>query len=229
MINKLPPWIIAGGFILTLNAGLVNATTLSGFTGTPVSHMTGTVSNLARTLVQSPSQAGDWLFLLLFFIAGAVTSGLIIGPEQLRFGRRYGVALLVQSGLLCLSWVLFSTGRMWGEFLAAMACGLQNAMVSTYSGATIRTTHMTGIVSDIGSIIGNGLRTRKFERKKFLLLLELLAGFLSGSALGTWLEHQWSWNALLLPMGLAALAGAGYLSWRMSRHGSDNIIPHSPS
>ena len=34
-----------------------------------------------------------------------------------------------------------------------MACGLQNSMIATYSGSVIRTTHLTGLVSDIGATI----------------------------------------------------------------------------
>jgi uncharacterized membrane protein YoaK (UPF0700 family) len=43
-------------------------------------------------------------------------------------------------------------------FWASAACGLQNAMVSTYSGAIIRTTHITGTVTDLGAMIGQYLR-----------------------------------------------------------------------
>ena len=38
--------------------------------------------------------------------------------------------------------------------LVAAACGLQNAMCTSHFGAIIRTTHLTGTVTDIGSTLG---------------------------------------------------------------------------
>ena len=45
-----------------------------------------------------------------------------------------------------------------------MACGLQNSMVATYSGAVIRTTHLTGLTSDMGAAIGNWLAGRPVNK-----------------------------------------------------------------
>ena len=42
-------------------------------------------------------------------------------------------------------------------------------MVATYSGAVIRTTHLTGLTSDMGSAIGNWLAGREINKKTFVL------------------------------------------------------------
>jgi uncharacterized membrane protein YoaK (UPF0700 family) len=51
-----------------------------------------------------------------------------------------------------------------GAYLVCLGCGLQNGMCTTFSGAVIRTTHVSGILTDIGLIIGQAIfhqRTRK--------------------------------------------------------------------
>lgn len=40
----------------------------------------------------------------------------------------------------------------------AVACGMQNGMVTTWSGAVVRTTHFTGTITDTGLVIGHWLR-----------------------------------------------------------------------
>lgn len=80
--------------------------------------------------------------MLIAFCVGAMLSGLVIQDQTLKLGRRYGVALALEAALLLLAIPLFKQQQMQGALLAAMACGLQNAMVTTYSGARVRTTHL---------------------------------------------------------------------------------------
>lgn len=84
------------------------------------------------------------------FFAGCVGSGLIIRHKELRSGYPYGIALMFECGLLVTACYLLRHESMDGAYFAAMACGLQNRMATTYSGAVIRTTHVTGIVTDLG-------------------------------------------------------------------------------
>jgi uncharacterized membrane protein YoaK (UPF0700 family) len=44
-----------------------------------------------------------------------------------------------------------------------MACGLQNAMATGYSGAVIRTTHVTGIVTALGIAVGLAARRERVD------------------------------------------------------------------
>ena len=89
------------------------------------------------------------LCILAAFFLGCLASGAIIRQSSLRLGRRYGVALTVEAGLLLLAGLFLRREANVGDYLAAMACGLQNAMVTTYSGSARRTTHITGMVTDL--------------------------------------------------------------------------------
>ena len=75
------------------------------------------------------------LAILAAFFLGCLVSGALIRQSSLRLGRRYGVALSVESALLLAAVYFLRRGANTGDYLAAAACGLQNAMVSTYSGS----------------------------------------------------------------------------------------------
>lgn len=50
-------------------------------------------------------------------------------------------------------------------------------MITTYSGAIIRTTHMSGIITDLGIMIGALLKGTPFDRRKAKLLMFIIGGF----------------------------------------------------
>ncbi|WP_156312572.1 DUF1275 family protein [Marinagarivorans algicola] len=62
--------------------------------------------------------------------------------------------------------------------MASSACGLQNALITIYSGAVIRTTHTTGIFTDLGIMLGSKLRGEPFDKRKALLFLVIICGLL---------------------------------------------------
>ena len=92
--------------------------------------------------------------LVLSFLIGAYACGLLIDKNQVHFlGKAfYGLALVLNSSLLVSA--AFIPGRLLPVCLVAAACGLQNAMCTSHFGAIIRTTHVTGTVTDIGSTLG---------------------------------------------------------------------------
>ena len=219
MIRQLPRWIWLGAAILAFSAGLINAVAFSGFSHNAVTHVTGTVTKSAIALA-----SGDFTAyflstgLIMAFGAGAVISGIIIGNEHLRLGRRYGLALMLESSLLFLSYYLFTHNIREGELFASAACGLQNAMVATYSGNAIRTTHMTGVVSDLGSIVGNFLARRHVDVRQFFLLSIVFVHFYVGGMLGTYLFRTFAFGAILVPATLTLVTGVAYFIYRVHKH-----------
>ena len=155
MISRLPPWVETGAFTLAFAAGSVNAVGLLGFSHQAVSHLTGTSTLLGLGMAQLDYSSSVHLLLVIFsFVAGAAFSGFLIDSSALQPGRRYGVALLLESALLLLAMFALQNNSVAGHYLASAACGLQNAMVTTYSGAIIRTTHVSGLFTDLGLMLG---------------------------------------------------------------------------
>lgn len=209
------PWVAAGGAALAAVAGFVNACLLSAFQ-VPVSHMTGAVSRLGRDV--ATGDATDLLTVLGIvagFAVGAVLSGAILGDAMLRPGRRYGVVLLLEGAVLAAAAALLGGHTTAGVALAALACGLQNAMASSYYGLVLRTTHVTGIVTDLGVLLGQRLRGRRVPRWKALLLGALVAGFFAGGVGGVAGVAALGPAALALPAGACLVGGTAYLVGRL--------------
>lgn len=208
MMQRLPRWVEWGGFLLAMNAGYINAVGVLGFRHQAVSHLTGISTYFSIELVnQDVWQVLHLLWVILFFVLGAVLSGMLIGNEALRIGRRYHVALWIEAGLLAVAVWLLNHGWQSGQWLASAACGLQNAMTSTFSGAVVRTTHVSGLFTDIGIALGLRLRGQAVDRRRLLLYTLLIAGFICGGVLGAWGYLHWHFNALLLPaVHVAALS-----------------------
>lgn len=220
MLTKpVPLWIQVGGFILAAIGGCINAVALLCVRSHAVSHMSGTVTNLGMELAQSHVAAHAHLarhaaLIIIFFFLGSVLSGIVIRQSTLKAGRRYGAALIVEGVLLAMSAYLLRHESDGGLYTAAMACGLQNGMATSYSGAVIRTTHMTGIVTDLGIAIGLTARGLKADWRRMRLYLVLLAGFLTGGLLGTYGYLDIGCDTLLAPAALAGVTGIGYTVWK---------------
>lgn len=187
---------------LTFVAGAVNA---GGFlaVGQYTSHMTGIVSAIADHLVLGTYAVAILGALsLVAFVAGAATSAILINWGRRHTRRKqyaYPVALEALL-LLCFGLLGFTTGSIVHDLPLALPflcflMGLQNATITKLSGARIRTTHLTGMVTDIGIEIGKLLYLHRnrgrlahlslvADRGKLTLLAILVAMFLFGGVVG---------------------------------------------
>lgn len=200
MISKLPKWIEYGAFVLAFVAGCINAIGLLGFEHQSVSHVSGTATLLGTHILGGSLKVAIHLAgILLAFFLGACLSGFLLHGSSLKLGRHYDTALVIEALLIFMSWYLLSTGSFYGHFTASMACGLQNALVTTYSGAIIRTTHLTGIFTDLGIMCGSVLRGDSFDKRKAILFLLIVIGFIVGGTLGAYLFAVFQFKALLVP------------------------------
>lgn len=215
--QPVPRWIPLGGFTLTCAAGIINAVGFLGVGHEALSHMSGNVSLLGlHTAAGAAPLAFRAFLLVLCFFAGSLLSGMIVRQNTLKLGRPYGVALGVESALLIGATYFLRHGVTFGDYLAAMACGLQNALATTYSGAVIRTTHITGILTDVGIAIGHWARRHAVDWRRVRLYLVLLAGFTVGGVLGALSFQRWRYDTLLIPAALVAVGAVA--SELLARH-----------
>jgi uncharacterized membrane protein YoaK (UPF0700 family) len=158
-LDKSRPEVFYYSFIggLTFLAGAVNicAIALFGFT---VSHYTGNVSKAAIALGNGEILEFGRLFsyIALFFLGSAI-SGFLFHEKTSDPKRRYAV-LPVLFGIM-----IFSAFRMTKSDTAllqiiALVMGVQNGMFLEVRGILIRTTHMTGYLTDAGFSLGMALR-----------------------------------------------------------------------
>ena len=219
MISQLPQWVWAGAWALAFNAGIVNVVGLLGFEHQAVTHLTGTTSLLGAALVSLDFPAARHFAAVIgSFVAGTVLSGFIIQDSTLQLGRRYGVALLLESLLLCGAVPLLQHRSVFGLYCASGACGLQNAMVSTYSGAVVRTTHLSGMFTDLGIFLGHALRGLPVDARRLRLCYLIISAFLCGGVAGALAFRHLGYPALFIPGGLTASAALAYASQELRHH-----------
>lgn len=190
------------GGLLAFNAGAINA---GGFlvVGMYTSHMTGFASMLADNLVLgNVTLLLGALGTLLAFIAGAATTAVQVNwARQHHLRSEYALPLLLEAGLLLVFGLLGATLNRQTPFavpltvlVLAFTMGLQNAVVSKISASQIRTTHMTGVITDLGIELGkifywNRNQTPadfqvRANRMKLRLYSMLLATFMAGGLVG---------------------------------------------
>jgi uncharacterized membrane protein YoaK (UPF0700 family) len=211
------------GVALAFVAGAINA---GGFLAVHqyTSHLTGAISSAADNLVLGAwDLALDALGAALSFLLGAACTALTVN-----FGRRRGLAseyalpLLFEAVLLLAFGVLgarlASLGALSVPATVMLLCfmmGLQNALITKLSHAEIRTTHLTGIVTDIGIELGRMLYWNRdpaqpkvaANRARLRLLVSLLLGFFSGALAGALgFKHAGYLATLPLACLLCALA-----------------------
>jgi len=218
-----PVWTVVGGLIFSVTAGFVSAVGFLGVHHHGLSHVTGQMTMVSIRLADSGLRAAlKAVWIVLWFFGGAILSGIIIQrPELSRRGRRYGVAMIVEGVVLSVATGLLVRGNDQGEYLAALSLGLQNAMATSYSGAVLRTTHVTGIVTDLGILLGHLVRREPVDARKLGLLSQLLVGFVSGGLVGAVVFHHVGAWSLAVPSGLMLGGGVIFYSTR-------KVLPHRP-
>ena len=183
------------GYALAFVAGAINA---GGFLAVQqyTSHMTGMVSSMADHMALGTFHAAvSALGALASFVAGAACSAILVNfARQHAMHSQFALPLMVEAILLlCFGLVGGHLAVADGFFvsltvmLLAFIMGLQNAVITKLSNAEIRTTHITGIVTDIGIELGKlvyrnaGVRA---NRPRLRLLALLLGSFFVGGVIG---------------------------------------------
>src|SRR4051812_40845722 len=138
--------------------GFTNVVAL-GAMGTLVSNVSGTATWLGEAIGLRDLH-GTLFFgsLLISFVAGAVISALTTETAARRGWRsKYILPIALEAAVLAfvatyLTKHPIAHGEIAHEMacLAAFAMGVQNATITKISGAVVRTTHVTGIFTDVG-------------------------------------------------------------------------------
>ena len=197
------------------------------------SHMSGVVAAMADNLaIGSLLLVFDGTISFLSFLAGAfVTTLLIRWARALALESEYALPLLVEASLLVVfgcTGSVFSGRRVMGTvMLLCFTMGMQNAIITKLSNAVIRTTHLTGMVTDIGIALGRvalpgrgGEVGLEREWSTLRLLSSLVALFFIGGVIGaTGFKHVGFLFTLPLSAGLIVLAAVPVMDDVLRRRG----------
>jgi uncharacterized membrane protein YoaK (UPF0700 family) len=218
--------VVLHWFMLSFNGGFINA---GGFlaTGKFVSHVTGFATLFGVDMTNSDYQAAlGILSVPLFFLIGAFVAGLLIDRplfqnKKPHFDWVMGISafsLFLAAGGGELSW--------FGEFtdvvglkqsylllvLLCLASGLQNGAITSSSGRSVRTTHLTGLTTDLGLGFAR-LMTFDFKSSSFQkevrannLRMGSILAFVIGSAVGAGCFIQLGYKGFIFPMLISMYA-----------------------
>lgn len=225
------------GGVLAFVAGAVNA---GGFLAVQryTSHMTGVISAIADDLVLGQvTLAMAGVSALLAFMFGAACTALMINWARRReLHGEFALPLMVEALLLLVFGLLGANLELLVDvfvpstvLLLCFIMGLQNAVITKVSQAEIRTTHMTGIVTDLGIELGrlfywnrtheaNDRLFVKANRDKLAIHATILGLFFVGGLIGALAFKRVGFSAtmplaaLLMTMALPTLLQD--LRWR---------------
>jgi uncharacterized membrane protein YoaK (UPF0700 family) len=185
---------------LAFQAGAINA---GGFLACHrfVTHTTGFATLFGTELAyKNWFGAVGILSVPIFFLIGSMIAGYFVDHRLLE-GKHpdYPVVLFLMTVFMMIVTVGGLMGA-FGEFgeelaltrdyallaLLTMTCGIQNAMVTSVFGAVIRTTHLTGITTDLGIdlvriMTGTYRHTKSDEIRATWMRIGIIASFVAGS------------------------------------------------
>lgn len=201
--------------ILSGVAGIVNITSILKFK-TLTTNITGHFAFFSEELVlKNYKMAIVYLFYILFFLFGAFISNLIIECIT-RYKKQALYVIPVSIEIFILFTVSLtsslSTIDSFGFSILIVssllfAMGLQNALVTTVSQSVVRTTHLTGLFTDLGIDLSRLLfYNRSIEKiqliKSIYLKLAIIGCFFIGGLLGGFVFSDLELKTLLIPVGL---------------------------
>ena len=182
---------------------IAGATNAGGFlaVGQYTSHMSGILSSVADNLILGQIQlAVAGVALILSFLGGSMTTAWMVNWSQRRQMRSaFARPLLVEAGLLLVFGIFGAAINHFSEFfvpvtvlLLCFIMGLQNAVITKISHAEIRTTHVTGLLTDLGLELGKMFYYNRSaieqkvvaNRRKMRIHGLLVTSFFGGALLG---------------------------------------------
>ncbi len=225
--------------LLCLTAGMVNAAGLLAF-AVLTTNVTGHAALLAQQVAAGEWRAARMVALwLLLFLAGAFFTSFLIGRMGRNKAYAYSLPIMIEMLILLLvagfghtfDHSITSTEYFAGSLLFAM--GMQNALVSVISGSVVRTTHLTGMFTDLGiemyTVFSLQPQHRKGVRKKIALRLAIICSFLAGGIAGGYIFLKIQYHTFYIP-ALILVVAMFYDAFRIkARRMLKTVTPVSPS
>lgn len=192
--------------ILSCLAGYTNA--LAFLTvGYYVSHITGIATSFASNIVHLDFKFIQLGLIFLLFILGSMFSSLLMLYYSNSIPIIIEGCILLAVSLIpykSYNFIIFISINLLPLFLS-FAMGMQNASTTYLSSAIVRTTHLTGVATDIGMAI-----VRK-DLRALAILFTILSGFILGAFLGSFANTSLGIYGFLFPGVITLSIGIAYL------------------
>lgn len=208
--------ILLGSMLLALNAGYINVLAEESTKHLFVTHITGSVTSSGLRLAHNEFGAFSvYMSLIMCFTLGSFVVGIMVPSSVFRLGLSY-FRVLVLCGLTLLGGTVLHILReqsLYFDYAAAITCGMQNAMVTKYSGGVIRTTHCTGSFTDIGGTLGRMLTGHFADAWQLTVLVPLVSCYVLGGIIGYFCLEILNIYAMLVSVSFYFFVAIGYLTY----------------
>ena len=218
-ISHYTPSNIAVWMTMSFQAGLLN---IGGFIACHrfVSHVTGFPTFFGYEMAKAHyDQALGMLLVPAFFLLGAMISGQLVDirlklHKKPKYYISFGVIFFLNfavftGGILGLFGGFAETSNILHNYvllgLLCLACGIQNGTITSVSQSVIRTTHLTGLTTDLGIGIVRVLNKRNLsgemssEFRANLMRIGIIFSFFCGSVIGAYVFFGFEYLGFLLP------------------------------
>ncbi len=187
--------------LLSFVAGIVNVTGVLSIQ-TLTTNVTGHFAYFAEEIMKRDYAAAITFFVFtIFFLLGAFTSNFLaelISKKYPNLSHVIPISLemivLIAVGIFGAQSSLSSSEGKWIAFSMLFAMGTQNSLVTKISQSTVRTTHLTGLFTDLGIELSQLFFYKKPDEKKKLktsiyLRLSIIIFFFIGCISGGFLYN----------------------------------------
>lgn len=188
-----------------------------------VTHITGFATLFGIELAQNHwYKTLGLLSVPAFFLIGVITASFIVERRFHKSQKHYGLimimitcCLLIVAGAGTFNYLeRFGHNSVVNEdfillFLLSFASGLQNAAISSASRSTLKITHLTGLITDLGIGITHMIYpyTAKLSKEKIkranLMRVGVLFSFCFGAIVSAFLFLKFNYLGFLLPASIA--------------------------
>ena len=197
---------------LSFVAGLVNIVGVLSV-ATLTTNITGHFAFLAEEVsLKNYAKAITYIFYVLFFLLGAFTCNFLVELVSIK-KPRISHALPMFIEILILTTIGFSTdlNPLYIAYALLFTMGLQNALVTNISQSIVRTTHLTGLFTDLGINLSQLFFTKKENEMKRLsrsiyLRISIILFFFIGGVLGGLLFVSFQLKVLFMAVLLLIIA-----------------------
>lgn len=223
---------------LSFKAGFLNA---AGFlaTGRFVSHVTGFGTQAGVSLAHEDYIFGiELLIIPLSFIIGSAVPAVILerNYDERKIPPYHYVQFLITASLVIIAWLGIS--GWFGDFstleddfhdifligILCFVCGMKNGLTTWASHGKIRTTHVTGLSTDIGLNFPKLFRRNKKSRfpeprRVNYVRIATLVSFTFGSLIAAYVFPKLGYHGFLLPAAMSiVLLSISIIAYRRARH-----------
>ena len=207
-------------YLLRLLGGYLNVTAIILFSRV-VGGQTGNISKIAIAYVEGNFNTVFQLVAIAFtFMLGGFISGLLKPFDRAEMGPRYGF-LFVGIGLIFVLFSIMGFNSVFFLLYLVLVLGATNGITLYCKGMVVKTTIITGTLTDIGITLSETFKGASLDKQKLTFHFLNLFCFLLGATLAAFIGIRTTWNMVSIAGLLELVIGFYFVSLREVAFGTE--------